>query len=49
MSVPMAMGRATWQIWQHAVCKDGADQDMMDVAKCIEAWAKVKLYGSCAD
>ena len=49
MSVPMAMGRATWQIWQHAVCKGGADQDMMDVAKCIEAWAKVKLYGSCAD
>ena len=49
MSVPMAMGRATWQIWQHAICKGGPQQDMMEVSKCIEAWANVKLYGSCAD
>lgn len=46
LQVPMYMGRTTRQIWHHAMSKGGADQDMMDVSRCIEDWAGVQLSGS---
>lgn len=45
LDVPMWSGRTTRQFWHHALATGGHDQDMMDVAKCIEGWAGVKLYG----
>ncbi len=46
MQVPMWSGNTTRQIWRHALASGGPDQDMMDVAHCIEQWAHVKLYGA---
>lgn len=46
LNVPMYFGRTTRQLWHHALCTGGADQDMMDVAKCIDSYAGSKLYGS---
>ena len=49
LNVPMSMGHATRQIWHQAIGKGGSDQDMMDVSRCIEDWAGVKLYGCCPE
>jgi 3-hydroxyisobutyrate dehydrogenase-like beta-hydroxyacid dehydrogenase len=46
LQVPMYVGRTIRQIWHHAMSKGGPDQDMMDVSRCIEDWAGVKLSGS---
>ncbi len=46
MQIPMWSGNTTRQIWRHALATGGADQDMMDVARCIEGWAGVKLQGA---
>ncbi len=46
LQVPMYCGRTIRQIWHHAMSKGGPDQDMMDVSRCIEDWAGVKLTGS---
>jgi 3-hydroxyisobutyrate dehydrogenase-like beta-hydroxyacid dehydrogenase len=46
MQVPMWSGNTTRQIWRHALATGGPDQDMMDVARCIEQWAGVKLQGA---
>lgn len=46
LDVPMWSGRNTRQIWHHALCKGGHDQDMTDgVARCIQDWAGVQLLG----
>lgn len=46
LDVPMWSGNLTRQIWQHALSIGGPDQDMTSVAKLIEQWAGVRLYGS---
>lgn len=46
LNVPMYVGRTTRQIWHHALCKGGPEQDMMDVAKCIDDFAGSHVYGS---
>lgn len=49
LNVPMNMGHATRQIWHHTICSGGPGQDMMNVSRCIEDWAGVKLYGCCPE
>ena len=46
LHVPMWSGNTTRQIWRHALATGGPDQDMMDVARCIEQWAGIKLQGA---
>ena len=46
LNVPMYFGRTTRQLWHHAQCTGGPEQDMMNVAKCIDGYAGSKLYGS---
>ena len=45
MNVPMQMGRATYQIWHHALCKGGPAQDYLQVARVFEDWAGVSFTG----
>lgn len=46
LNVPMYFGRTTRQLWHHTLCIGGPEQDMMNVAKCIDGYAGTKLYGS---
>jgi 3-hydroxyisobutyrate dehydrogenase-like beta-hydroxyacid dehydrogenase len=43
LNVPMWIGNVTRQIWHHALCTGGAQQDMSDVARCFEDWAGVEI------
>ena len=47
MQIPMWSGNTTRQIWHHALSQGGPNQDMTDVARTIEKWAGVKLFGVC--
>jgi 3-hydroxyisobutyrate dehydrogenase-like beta-hydroxyacid dehydrogenase len=46
LGVPMYIGGSIRRLWHHALNTGGPDQDMMEVAKCIDGYAGSKVYGS---
>lgn len=46
LGVPMYIGGSIRRLWHHALSTGGPDQDMMEVARCIDGYAGTKLYGS---
>jgi len=46
LGIPMWSGNTTRQIWHHAISQGGPNQDMVEVARTIEKWAGVKLFGA---
>ena len=41
--VPMWVGGAVRQLWFQALTEQGADSDLTELVKCVEAWAGVKV------
>ena len=46
LGVPMYIGGSVRRLWHHALSTGGPDQDMMEVARCIDGYAGSKVYGS---
>lgn len=46
LGVPMYIGGSIRRLWHHALNTGGPDQDMMEVAKCIDGYAGSHVYGS---
>lgn len=45
LGVPMWVGGAVRQLWFQALTEQGADSDLTELVKCVEAWAGVKVEG----